>query len=44
MTDSSIIYVTAPDIPPDMTIAEYRRTRPAHGPWWRRLLAGRAVG
>jgi hypothetical protein len=42
MTDSSIMYVTAPDIPPEMTIAEYRRTRPARSQWWRRILAGRA--
>jgi hypothetical protein len=42
MTDSPIIYVTAPDIPPDMTIAEYRRARPLRSTWWRRILVGRA--
>jgi hypothetical protein len=38
MTDSSTIYVTAPDIPPDMTIPEYRRARPVQGSWWRRIM------
>jgi hypothetical protein len=42
MTDSSISYVTAPDIPPGMTIAEYRSARPARAPWWRRILVTRA--
>jgi hypothetical protein len=40
MTDPTTIYVTAPDIPPGMTIAEYRHTRPARPPWWRRILGG----
>jgi hypothetical protein len=38
MTDSSAFYVTAPDIPPDMTIPEYRVARPARPAWWRRML------
>jgi len=38
MTDSITFYVTAPDIPPDVTIAEYRRARPAQPSWWRRLV------
>ena len=37
MTDSSTIYVGDPDIPPGMTIAEYRHSRPAAAPWWRRV-------
>jgi hypothetical protein len=38
MTDSSAFYVTAPDIPADMTIAEYRVARPARASWWRRVV------
>jgi hypothetical protein len=41
MTDPSPIYVTPPDIPPGLTIAEYRQSRPARAPWWRRPLLRR---
>jgi hypothetical protein len=29
-------------IPAGMTIADYRRSRPPRGPWWRRLRRGAA--
>jgi hypothetical protein len=31
-------YIGEPDIPVGMTIAEYRRSRPAHASWWERML------
>jgi hypothetical protein len=33
-------YVGEPDIPVALTIPEYRRSRPRHMPWWRRILPG----
>jgi hypothetical protein len=38
-TDQQTIYVGEPDIPVDMTIADYRRSRPRRRPWWRRVIA-----
>jgi hypothetical protein len=38
MSAISTVYVGEPDIAPGMTIAEYRRSRPAHLVWWRRVL------
>jgi hypothetical protein len=37
MAALNAIYVGEPDIPEGMTIGEYRRSRPAHASWWRRL-------
>jgi len=42
MDDFAAIYVGRPDIPAGMTIAEYRRSRPSRGSWWRRILGGRS--
>jgi hypothetical protein len=38
MSPVASIYVGQPDIPAGMTIAEYRRSRPARASWWQRLL------
>jgi hypothetical protein len=41
MTD--LTYLGQPDIPPGLTIAEYRRSRAARPrPWWRRVLGAGA--
>jgi hypothetical protein len=37
MTDLETTYVTEPDIPPGMTIAEYRQSRPTRVAWWKSL-------
>jgi hypothetical protein len=42
VTELTTIYIGEPDIPAGMTISEYRRSRPAHIAWWRRMLARRA--
>jgi hypothetical protein len=39
MTDLATSYVGEPDIPPGLTIADYRRSRGTRRrPWWRRVL------
>jgi hypothetical protein len=39
MTDLATSYVGQPDIPPELTIAAYRRARSERRrPWWRRVL------
>jgi hypothetical protein len=40
MTIFATAYVGEPDIAAGLTISEYRRSRPRHIPWWRRIVPG----